>query len=91
MQQATSFADQTPNEELIEILDQYNNIFMDLDAEFEKYFNEFENASKLQRLMDKDQNEIVKGFTSLIETNLRVDYNVKNSFQPGVPSRVHSF
>jgi hypothetical protein len=53
---------------------------MDLDAEFEKYFNEFENASKLQRLMDKDQNEIVKGFTSLIETNLRVDYNVKNSF-----------
>jgi len=64
---------------------------MDLDAEFEKYFNEFENASKLQRLMDKDQNEIVKGFTSLIETNLRVDYNVKNSFQPGVPSRVHSF
>lgn len=61
-------------------MDQYNNIFMDLDAEFEKYFNEFENASKLQRLMDKDQNEIVKGFTSLIETNLRVDYNVKNSF-----------
>jgi len=62
-----------------------------LDAEFEKYFNEFENVSKLQRLLDKDGNEVIKDFTSLIETNLRVDYNIKNSFQPGVPSRVHSF
>jgi hypothetical protein len=41
--------------------------------------------------MDKDPNEIIKDFSSLIETNLRVDYNIKNSFQPGVPSRVHSF
>ena len=64
---------------------------MDLDAEFEKYFNEFENISKLQRLMDKDATEIIVDFTNLIESNLRVDYNIKNSFHPGVPSRVHSF
>jgi hypothetical protein len=66
-------------------------IFLDLDAEFEKYFNEFENVSKLQRLLDKDQGEIITDFTNLIESNLRVDYNIKNSFHPGVPSRVHSF
>ena len=64
----------------MEILNQYHRIFLDLDAEFEKYFNEFENVSKLQRLLDKDANEIIKDFTNLIETNLRVDYNVKNSF-----------
>ena len=64
----------------MEILEQYSEIFENLDAEFEKYFNEFENASKLQRLMDKDATEIIKNFTTLIETNLRVDYNVKNSF-----------
>ena len=65
---------------MIEILNSYNKIFLDLDAEFEKYFNEFENVSKLQRLLDKDANEITKDFTNLIETNLRVDYNIKNSF-----------
>lgn len=27
----------------------------------------------------------------MIESNLRVDYNIMNSFRPGVPSRVHSF
>lgn len=64
---------------------------MQLDAEFEKYFNEYENVSKLQRLLDKDSNEIIKDFQGLIESNLRVDYNIKNSFRPGVPSRVHSF
>jgi len=53
---------------------------MDLDSEFEKYFNEFESVSKLQRLLDKDPNEVIKDFTNLIETNLRVDYNIKNSF-----------
>jgi len=53
---------------------------LDLDAEFEKYFNEFENVSKLQRLLDKDGNEIINDFQNLIESNLRVDYNIKNSF-----------
>jgi len=53
---------------------------MDLDTQFEKYFNEFENVSKLQRLLDKEGGEIIKDFESLIESNLRVDYNVKNSF-----------
>lgn len=62
-----------------------------MDAEFEKYFNEFENVSKLQRLLDKDNTEIISEFQNLIESNLRVDYNIKNSFKPGVPSRVHSF
>jgi len=71
-------------------LNSYNKIFLDLDAEFEKYFNEFENVSKLQRLLDKDGTEITKDFTNLIETNLRVDYNIKNSFQTGTPWRVHS-
>ena len=80
-----------PQEALVEILIQYLRIFNDLDAEFEKCFNEFENVSKLQRLLDKDENEIIKKFSNLVETNLRVDYNVKNSFQPGVPSRIHSF
>lgn len=78
-------------DELHEILTQYLGIFEDLDAEFEKHFNEFENVSKLQRLLDKNGAEVIHEFTNLIESNLRVDYNVKNSFQPGVPSRVHSF
>ena len=91
LQQATSYAEQIPKEQLIEVLGDYQQIFLDLDAEFEKYFNEFENVSKLQRLLDKDANEVIADFTTLIETNLRVDYNIKNSFQPGVPSRVHSF
>lgn len=67
-------------DELIEILNQYLGIFQDLDAEFEKHFNEFENVSKLQRLLDKNGAEIIQDFTNLIESNLRVDYNVKNSF-----------
>lgn len=33
----------------------------------------------------------MKDFDSLVETNLRMDYNVKNSFLPGIVSRVHSF
>ena len=79
------------DDQVISTLNQYNTIFLQLDAEFEKYFSEFENVSKLQRLLDKDDSEIIKEFTSLIESNLRVDYNIKNSFKPGVPSRVHSF
>lgn len=47
--------------------------------------------SKLQRLLDKDNSEIISEFQSLVESNLRVDYNIKNSFKPGMPSRVHSF
>jgi hypothetical protein len=54
LQQATSVADQITQDELLEILNQYHQIFIDLDSEFEKYFNEFENVSKLQRLLDKD-------------------------------------
>ena len=91
MQEATSNADNMPKPELIEILRQYLRIFKDLDAEFEKFFNEYENVSKLQRLLNKDANEIIRDFENLVETSLRVDYNFKNSFQPGVPSRVHSF
>jgi hypothetical protein len=59
-------------------------VFVDLDAEFEKYFNEFESFGKLQRLLEKDPNEIIKNFNDLVEQNLRVDYNVKNSFVPQI-------
>jgi hypothetical protein len=63
-----------------------------LDSEFEKYFNEFDSFGRLQRLLEKDPNEVVRGFGDLVEGNLRVDYNVKSSFVPGiVQQRVHSF
>jgi len=60
-------------------------IFRDLDGEFEKYFNDYENVSKLQRLLDHDSNEIIRDFIDLVERNLRVDYNIKNSFGPQMP------
>jgi len=47
--------------------------------------------SKLQRLLDKDANEIVNDFNDLVERNLRVDYNIKSSFGPQLPQRLHSF
>ena len=80
MQEATANADKLPKGELLEALRHYLKVFLDLDAEFEKFFNEFENVSKLKRLHDKDSNEIIRDFENLIETSLRVDYNVKNSF-----------
>ena len=55
-------------------------IFNELDAEYEKYFNDYESVSKLKRLLDKDPNEIVREFNTLVESNLRVDFNTKNSF-----------
>jgi hypothetical protein len=66
-------------------------VFTDLDAEFEKYFNEFESLGRLQRLLDQDPNEVIKTFNDLVEGNMRVDYNVKNSFVPHVQQRLHSF
>ncbi len=68
--------------ELIETLKHFENIFTELDAEYEKYFNDYEKMSKLQRLLDKDANEIVRDFTDVVERNLRVDYNIKSSFGP---------
>ena len=47
--------------------------------------------SKLQRLLDKDANEIVNDFNDLVERNLRVDYNIKSSFGPQISQRLHSF
>jgi hypothetical protein len=91
MQEATMNSEAMDKQDLVGILRQYLSVFKDLDAEFEKLFNEFENVSKLQRLLDKDADEVMKDFGNLVETNLRVDYNVKNSFSPGIPSRVHSF
>ncbi len=55
-------------------------MFTELDAEFEKYFNEYEQVSKLQRLLEKDTRDIMGGFVDLIEKNLRVNLNVKESF-----------
>ena len=80
MQEATANSDKLPKGELLEALRHYLKVFLDLDAEFEKFFNEFENVSKLKRLHDKDSNEIIRDFENLIDTSLRVDYNVKNSF-----------
>ena len=62
-----------------------------MDAEYEKYFNDYEKMSKLQRLLDKDANEIVRDFTDMVERNLRVDYNIKSSFGHQYPQRLHSF
>lgn len=62
LQQATQNAHLMSSEQVVETLGQYTQIFKQLDAEFEKYFNEFENVSKLQRLLDKDSAEIVSDF-----------------------------
>jgi len=67
---------------LVETLKHYHAIFNELDSEYEKYFNDYEKMSKLQRLLDKDANEIVNDFNDLVERNLRVDYNIKSSFGP---------
>lgn len=64
------------------MLDQYIQVFTNMDAEFEKYFNEFESVGKLQRLLEKDPNMIILDFSDLLERNLRLDYNIKNSFIP---------
>ena len=66
------------------MLEQYLSVFTDLDSEFEKYFNEFESFGRLQRLLEKDPNEVLKSFGDLVEGNLRVDYNVKSSFIPQI-------
>lgn len=84
-------AQQKGAEELIQTLQHYYKIFNELDAEYEKYFNDYEKMSKLQRLLDKDANEIVSDFNDLVDRNLRVDYNIKNSFGPHLPQRLHSF
>jgi hypothetical protein len=76
---------------LIETLKHYFTIFTELDAEYEKYFNDYEKMSKLQRLLDKDPNEIANEFKDLVERNLRVDYNIKSSFSNLLPQRLHSF
>ena len=62
-----------------------------MDAEFEKYFNEFESFGNLQRLLEKDPNEVLKDYYDLVERNLRMDYNVKNSFVSPITQRLHSF
>jgi hypothetical protein len=67
LQQASSLAQQKGADELIQTLSNYYKIFTELDAEYEKYFND------------------------LVDRNLRVDYNIKNSFGPHLPQRLHSF
>ena len=84
-------ASQKSIDEQINVFEHYLKIFTELDSEFEKYFNDFETIGKLQRLFDKDPNEIVRDFNDLVERNLRLDYNIKNSFVPNAPQRVHSF
>ena len=69
----------------------YFSVFTELDAEYEKYFNDYEKMSKLQRLLDQDPNEILTEFRDLVEKDLRVDYNIKSSFGSQLPQRLHSF
>ena len=88
---ASNIAQQRGMDELVDTLKYYYKIFVDLDAEYEKYFNDYEKMSKLQRLLDKDPNEILQDFNDLVETNLRVDYNIKSSFGTQLPQRLHSF
>ena len=77
-------------DQLLSVLLEYIAIYTSLDAEYERYFNEFESIGKLQRLLDEDPNSIIKDFIDLIEKNLRLDYNVKNSFTPLTMHRLHS-
>lgn len=77
---ASNLAQQRGADELVATLKHYYTIFVELDAEYEKYFNDYEKMSKLQRLLDKDPNEILGDFKDLVERNLRVDYNIKSSF-----------
>lgn len=77
---ASNNAQQISNDQLLETLKHYFNVFTELDAEYEKYFNDYEKMSKLQRLLDQDPNEILTEFTDLVEKDLRVDYNIKSSF-----------
>jgi len=89
--QAAALAQQEGAKQIIETLRHYYTIFVQLDAEYEKYFNDYEKMSKLQRLLDKDANEILSDFNDMVERNLRVDYNIKSSFAPKLPQRLHSF
>lgn len=84
-------AQQVGNDQLLETLKHYFNVFTELDAEYEKYFNDYEKMSKLQRLLDQDPNEILSEFQDLVEKDLRVDYNIKSSFGSQLPQRLHSF
>ena len=47
LQQASNLAQQRGAQELIETLRHYHNIFVELDSEYEKYFNDYEKMSKL--------------------------------------------
>ena len=88
---ASNLAQQRGNDELLETLKHYFGVFTELDAEYEKYFNDYEKMSKLQRLLDQDPNEILNEFRDLVEKDLRVDYNIKSSFGSQLPQRQHSF
>lgn len=52
LQMASNLAQQRGNDELLETLKHYFGVFTELDAEYEKYFNDYEKMSKLQRLLD---------------------------------------
>lgn len=91
LQMASNLAQQRGEDELIATMKHYLVIFTELDAEYEKYFNDYEKMSKLQRLLDKDSNEISEDFTDLVARSLRLDYNIKNSFGNHLPQRLHSF
>ena len=52
LQMASNLAQQRGTDELLDTLKHYFQVFTELDAEYEKYFNDYEKMSKLQRLLD---------------------------------------
>jgi len=79
----------------LEVSKKYTDIFKQLDSDFERDFNKYDTISRLHRLIEQNSDKVVAKFVDLLDSNLRVDFNVKSSFRetfdrPAVP-RLHSF
>ena len=70
----------------IAVVKRYTDIFKSLDAEFERDFNKYDSVSRLQRLIEQPSERVLREFVELIETELRVDYNIKSSFRESYQS-----
>jgi hypothetical protein len=79
----------------IEVIKKYTQVFKHLDSEFEKHFNKYDSVSKLHRLLEQEGDTVMSDFLQMIESNLRVDFNTKESFRNSYgqqcTSRLHSF
>jgi len=79
----------------LKVAKKYTDIFKQLDSDFERDFNKYDTISRLHRLIEQNSDKVVAKFVDLLDSNLRVDFNVKSSFRetfdrPAVP-RLHSF